>query len=613
MSTSTIERPVWEKLASSRIFGWGLLAILHMLALAAIIYVFPIENNWLRDGFDAPRKYIPYLATMTLWPLLLFRLSPAVGWAIALSSALFFTAHDYQQRPVGHISGAAQLVILALLIAVLVWSSPLVAGVASVATLMVAPFGFHFIPPKWNLDNMEWFRGGAGAANYSGVPGICWAIVLGLALRWILAYLGKTGTDSEIDRLTTVLQSDWSLFKAQGRRLIPACVRRRISGRHWLTILIVAAFGWQFADCWNSLEVMREIIYYLDSETSPRVELKLYSHPVQFGWAFALTAPLLLIRRYPVLGWVLAVVAAFAFSATFSKGFRFHGEYVAGPDNAPMLYVVVLSLLFMVVVRADLLMAGGAALVTVLLCFSEAPDSVALVIVVVALAAMVRWAAMSGQRLAAAEAKADEERHRRALLEERAHLARELHDVVAHHMSLVVVQAQTAPYRLPGTDPEAHKEFRAIADASRAALNEIRSLLGVLRSDEHVVEVAPQPGVGEIVALLEGAKTAGVPVRWTINGEPAIGDASGLALYRITQESLANAARHAPGAEVRVELCYTDRATLTVANDAPEQPAANSGDGHGIAGMRERAAAVGGQLTAGPTSAGGFEVTASLP
>ncbi|MET8796643.1 histidine kinase [Nocardia sp. NPDC004568] len=206
------------------------------------------------------------------------------------------------------------------------------------------------------------------------------------------------------------------------------------------------------------------------------------------------------------------------------------------------------------------------------------------------------------------------ERARRTILEEKARIARDLHDVVAHHMSLVVVQAQTAPYRVEGVTDAARAEFESIGATAREALNEIRGLLGVLRSDGQLAEHAPQPTAADLEALFVGAARAGVDLTWSIDGTAAaIPDTVGSALYRIVQESLANTGRHAPGAPVRVTIACTGEVELTVVNGPGSGTPGGGSGGHGIPGMQARALAVGGRLDAGPTADGGFRVHARLP
>jgi signal transduction histidine kinase len=206
-------------------------------------------------------------------------------------------------------------------------------------------------------------------------------------------------------------------------------------------------------------------------------------------------------------------------------------------------------------------------------------------------------------------------RRDQAILDERARIARELHDVVAHHVSAIAVQAEVARLASPGLSAEAQDRLRAIGDTAREALTEMRQLLGVLRSgDDSVPERAPQPGLADLPELIVSARASGTDVGLTVRGDltplPAAGDLAG---YRILQEALANARRHAPGADVRIDLAYTPEAvTITVADDGPGA-GANVAEGHGLLGMRERVAMLGGTLQASTRRDGGFVVVAMLP
>jgi len=201
---------------------------------------------------------------------------------------------------------------------------------------------------------------------------------------------------------------------------------------------------------------------------------------------------------------------------------------------------------------------------------------------------------------------------------ERARIARELHDVVAHHISMVAVQAETARLTTPGMPAAGAQRLSAIGDTARAALTEMRRLLGVLREDAHTdaADRRPQPGLKQLIDLLDEARDAsGTSTRLVLRGPPAtLAPSVELAAYRIAQEALTNARRHAPGAAVDVELRYTDDALqVRIRDNGPGAPPTAPAGGHGLAGMRERATAVGGQLTTGPAAGGGFLVEATLP
>jgi signal transduction histidine kinase len=204
-----------------------------------------------------------------------------------------------------------------------------------------------------------------------------------------------------------------------------------------------------------------------------------------------------------------------------------------------------------------------------------------------------------------------------AAVAERARIARELHDVIAHNVSVMVVQADGASYAL-GTDPVRAKEaLAAISATGRQALAEMRRLLGVLRREEDGVpqERAPQPGMGELGELLDQARSAGLPVSFRVEGVPQeLPGGAALAAYRIVQESLTNTRKHAgPVASASVLLRYTGDTLVLAISDDGRGAAAPDGSGHGLTGMRERVAMYGGSVAAGPRPGGGFEVVATLP
>jgi signal transduction histidine kinase len=204
---------------------------------------------------------------------------------------------------------------------------------------------------------------------------------------------------------------------------------------------------------------------------------------------------------------------------------------------------------------------------------------------------------------------------------ERARIARELHDVVAHHISMIAVQAENARLATPGMPPEGEKKLLAIGDTARAALAEMRRVLGVLRADADADTGtrSPQPGLQHLVELIDEARdSSGASTRLIVRGRVARLD-PGLELtaYRIVQEALTNARRHAPGAAVDVELDY-EPATLRlrVRDNGPGFAASGNGAGgagHGLAGMRERAAMVGGSLRVLSAPGSGVVVEAGLP
>jgi signal transduction histidine kinase len=220
------------------------------------------------------------------------------------------------------------------------------------------------------------------------------------------------------------------------------------------------------------------------------------------------------------------------------------------------------------------------------------------------------------RRLAEQQRISDDERARRALLEERARIARELHDVVAHHMSVIAIQAEAAPYRVPDPPEELASSFATIRASATEGLRELRRVLGVLRADGAAGDPAPQPDLGRLDELVAGVAAAGLAVTTTVTGDPRpLPPGVELSAYRIVQEALSNVLRHASGSDVRVEIVYRPaELELRVRNGPPPVPPAPSpGAGHGLPGMRERAAMLGGELAAGPDPDGGYAVAAVLP
>jgi len=373
---------------------------------------------------------------------------------------------------------------------------------------------------------------------------------------------------------------------------------------HGVNILIGLVTVTLYAVAWPTLHLTHQV-----------------SYPMQPIIAALAAWPFILIRANPALGWAVSAVSALVIPWVFDlvpdSGYTYPWQVVH--------IIVIMSLLLAVSLTAGPPTVVVAWISTVLLFLADTPGqdgrgwAVGLTAMVV-FGLLIRWLVLSRRQLAAEEEAGELERARRAILEEKARIARDLHDVVAHHMSMVVVQAQSAPYRLSSVSDEAKAEFESIGATAREALNEIRGLLGVLRSDAEALERAPQPGVGQVEELLDGSRRAGIALSWNVTGDPAsLSELSGLTVYRILQESLANAARHCPGAPVTVTLDYGPPAVslevingpAVVAVGAPPRP--ESSGGSGIGGMRERAAAVGGTLDTRTLPDGGFEVRARIP
>ncbi|MFJ4775896.1 sensor histidine kinase [Streptomyces sp. NPDC088762] len=355
------------------------------------------------------------------------------------------------------------------------------------------------------------------------------------------------------------------------------------------------------------------------------------------GWSGALgvaqTVPLLLAVTRPMAAWALVLL-----SDTIGAVLLIHADRVAAHPWpwTPMGIVGYLVLMACLGLREPIRTLVGVWLATgavgaVLGFFAPAGSvNTAALLFVLAGVMLVLTGALRGlgdaqQRIAEQESISEAERARRTLLEERARIARELHDVVAHHMSVITVQADSAPYRLSGMTEPVQEEFAAIAASARESLGEMRRLLTVLRGDGAQGadggggERAPQPGIDRLQQLVEATVRAGQPVELSLatGAAGAAPPAVSLSAYRIVQEALANVVRHAPGARTRVSVTFDENELLVLAVSGPAPDAAveleSSGTGHGLVGMRERVRLTGGTLDTGPLPDGGFRVAARLP
>lgn len=392
----------------------------------------------------------------------------------------------------------------------------------------------------------------------------------------------------------------------------PVAAAARAGRGRWTVILVVVATLILYAVAWPTLPLTHEV-------SPPQM-------PLVSGLA---VFPFLLVLTRPALGWAISAVAAIVIPLGFERlpGYDYPWQVVH--------ILVILTLVLATAIREEIRVVGVVWISTVLLfsAFTPGDDGWGWAIGLTALVTfglLVRWLLISRRQLAREEENNELERARRAILEEKARIARDLHDIVAHHMSMVVVQAQSAPYRLPDVSEEVRAEFDSLGAAAREALNEVRSLLGVLRSDGHTPESEPQPGIDRVGELFDTSRRAGVLLEAEVDGDfSVIGDVVGLAVYRILQESLANCARHAPGARVHARVVGgTDTVEVSVRNDRPSEDRSSEdrpsegrvatvpidrSSGNGIRGMAERAATVGGRLIAHPRPDGGFEVHAVLP
>jgi signal transduction histidine kinase len=233
-----------------------------------------------------------------------------------------------------------------------------------------------------------------------------------------------------------------------------------------------------------------------------------------------------------------------------------------------------------------------------------------------AVALLIAQRRLIGAELFRERANSALEQQRRVLVEERNRVARELHDVVAHGLSIIHVQATSAPYRVEGLSDGAKAEFAEIAASARTAMTEMRQLLGVLRSADAAAETTPQPGLGELPALVASVERAGVPVTLELGDRLPEGGLAATSAYRIVQEALSNVVRHAPGADthVRVEVLADDLVVSVENEAATEAPGPDAkGGGHGLVGIGERAALLGGRAEYGERPGGGYRVLATLP
>jgi len=339
------------------------------------------------------------------------------------------------------------------------------------------------------------------------------------------------------------------------------------------------------------------------------------------AWAYLLVAVAALSltwrRRYPqaVLGVSLAGVLAFT-----ALGYLSDAALVIPPIA---LYSVALTepVREAVIVGVVTLLALGGAVVAGPVDRVTSGD--------VALAGLVGIAVLAGiaganrrRYIDAVRARAEliertqQEETRRTVDAERLRIARELHDVVAHTMSTINVQAGVAAYVAGDLPPTAADALQAIKTASKDGLRELRAILAVLRQVDDPESNQPQPGLSRLDALVAGVTAAGLPTTIVTTGQPHGGlpPAVDLAAYRIVQESLTNSIRHAGPATATVQVRYDPREIslrITDTGCGPGSPAASGG--HGLIGMRERAAAVGGDLDAGQAPSGGFQVTVHLP
>jgi len=328
-------------------------------------------------------------------------------------------------------------------------------------------------------------------------------------------------------------------------------------------------------------------------------------------------APLLLRRRAPLLMWTAIWVAIALLSLLTGNAERgtaftfvlFAAAYSLGAHAT--LRAAAAGLAVTVPVLAGIAFHGGLAL-------AFSPGHGAKAVALSSLQVMAFWLAgvfVRTRRQAdwlAARSAALQRQAEQAAVAERGRIARELHDIVAHHLSVIVLQAAGA--RASGKPAGAPLE--KIENSARQALAETRRLLGVLRDPDEEIGLAPQPGLGDLDALAASVRAAGVPVNLVIDCDrAALPAAMDVSVYRIVQEALTNVLKHAGPARADVTIgCADDTVTIEITDNGTGEPGSQAlAGGHGLAGMRERAAVFGGELAAGPRPGGGFGVRARLP
>ncbi|MEV5610472.1 sensor histidine kinase [Streptomyces sp. NPDC052225] len=345
--------------------------------------------------------------------------------------------------------------------------------------------------------------------------------------------------------------------------------------------------------------------------------------------AVAQTTPLLLAVSRPLTAWCVMIAAMVLGAIPL-----FQGDAHRASPWTPMVIVGYLALCIALALRESRRRLIGIWVATVVATIamgffrdSTSQDTGVLLIVlsggVLLLGALLRERGEAQRKLVEQETISEAERTRRTLLEERARIARELHDVVAHHMSVITVQADSAPYRLHGLSGEVREEFESIAAGARESLTEMRRLLAVLRSEETQGDLTPQPGLAQLQQLVDATIRGGVPTVLSLTELRLLGQlvdvppAVDLSAYRIVQEALANVVRHAPGARADISVGLDDDALLVIVVNGPDRepvsPIETAGTGHGLVGMSERVRLVGGTLDVGPLPDGGFRVAARLP
>ena len=367
---------------------------------------------------------------------------------------------------------------------------------------------------------------------------------------------------------------------------------RSLLGRHGVEALVIVLALAAVVEAW------------VDSDP----ELRRLTVPFAFTW----TLPLLLRRRFPLVAPVI-VFAALALEALVT---------VDAVTESQTNTLAILAAFGIVGAHPDARagIAGaavGCAVLGVIMSFQTVPAEAVVFMFVFATAAwgIGRAVGERGRRAESLEERAErlERAHAEAVAGERATIARELHDVIAHSVSVMTVQAAAARLLFDEDPPRARESLVAVEETGRQALGEMRRLLGILRGDHHETRLAPQPGIAALDALVEQVRAAGLPVDVVVEGEAKpLPPGVDVSAFRVVQEALTNVLKHAGAARARVAIRYREAALeLAVTNDGHVRR--NGRGGHGLVGMRERVALYGGELEAAPGPAGGYAVRATLP
>jgi signal transduction histidine kinase len=376
---------------------------------------------------------------------------------------------------------------------------------------------------------------------------------------------------------------------------------------------LARTYGFDVLIALLAIEAMLEVAVRRDSPDAPRTTLWFAVPAIAI-----MVLPLFARRRFPFAApaayWLLAVGLSFV-----------DGRLVTFMTSV---FVIGMAAAFLLGNLRDALQAriglaivlGGTAIVVYNL-----PGHSAAELVFIPMVFGISWLAGFALRERAEQAEAAElraaqaEREREAtariaVAEERARIARELHDIVAHAVSVMVLQVGAVRHNLPETLAEDADALRGVEKTGRTALAEMRRLLGAMRRDGDDLELMPQPGLDALDSLLEEVGRAGLPVRLHVDGEPApLPRAIDLSAYRIVQEGLTNALKHARATHADVTLHYAPDELQIEVRDDGDGGAGNDGPGYGLIGVRERVKIFGGEMTAGAATGGGFILSTRLP